>query len=335
MTLHRFRTRGLLAALKGAAATLLALGLASAQLSAPQTTPQQPLTQATLGSAELSSDSPFGTPPDTNGANSVNLREQAQQALDAGRIPASTVVHSAFNRLLLERYGTGQRPGSKNRNTFATPTLQPGSHIIIGDPHRTSLSCTAGFFGSNTEDGSMYLVTAGHCFNNVPTDVALYYVSNSGLVRVPGQLLVRDAPPNDFDPDRPDWAVFHLTDTQWNRTHVSPRLDGSISPRGAVMLHDLAAGQQVCMVGYRSGQLCGAIIATGKHIFEFEGNAIGGDSGGLVYVKTGPDTLSLVGVIHGHPVSRNNSIPQVVQAVRFDPPIQRLTQMGHHTTWSW
>lgn len=266
----------------------------------------------------------------------IALVDQANKVLDSGKFVDDARIMQMVNRIIYRTYGTDQNPQAAQREDFPTDVLRPGSELIIGTVgSEQSSACTVGWIGVGT--GTVYIITAGHCIDRADDPNIISYVG-PGMrpVRIPATLLAADSfgttsPLTASSGAMADYAIYKITDMDFTRKRVSPSpmSNGKVlTPMKGKELRDVAAGDEVCSMGYRSGEVCGRVLYTNFNHLVFHGNTIPGDSGGPVYIKHGDGSVTILGIVHGslntHSAGINDmgvqAIPQAVIAVRIAHP---------------
>jgi hypothetical protein len=162
-------------------------------------------------------------------------------------------------------------------------------------------SCTLGFTGYI--GGNLVGVTAGHCSG----DSAEWMPEGNNGPAQPLGTFPRGQKCYNYAPGGcGDYALVDINES-------IPNLGGVI---GKYRINDIVdgvgAGSVVCKFGQASGESCGRVMGTSGNRIRVGLWSAQGDSGAPAYMKTGPNTVALVGILHGSP---KGSDGQTVDAV--------------------
>ncbi len=208
------------------------------------------------------------------------------------QIEALGIPDDAYNLYL----GGGGESAHATRDTF--PPYEGGLRVFIGG------NCTTWFTGKRT-DGTPRGVSAGHC-QTAPAQHA--FIGGTDLGSVGGNT---DGDGTDSDALRIAINSAQLT----NRINTGANLHRTaIAPR--FQKEQLTVGLNICFNAVASGGVCGFITQRDftatqggtihDHLFEIDGDAAGGDSGGPVYGQLPSSGARVAGIVNGSESGSND-----------------------------
>ncbi|MGO9154063.1 S1 family peptidase [Mycobacterium sp.] len=163
----------------------------------------------------------------------------------------------------------------------AAEAVQPG--IQVADE---SSNCTAGF-AAQSNDGSYYLMTSGHCDKH---DGSVWtYGDGVPLGKISA---------SEEEGDKKDAAIILLDPSVGAPVG---NVGGQYSVRDVLSLSQVKVGMPFCKVGAVTGETCGEVKSTDGGVVEASVYSLSGDSGSPGFVKNPDGTVSAVGLLMSSP----------------------------------
>ena len=169
-----------------------------------------------------------------------------------------------------------------------------------------------------------YLLTAGHCFNEVnnakakavTTEVTSEYPAGGGKKEIGKEVTQYEEAERDFAEVRINPPPSTFTEAlplpvdalmaEWEKSPETPHSVGGVRAKAAEVT---MPGQMVCHEGSTSGERCGEVKAVNvaggplptKHLVEQTSCSLGGDSGGPYFFRTETGEVLMMGIEKGGP----------------------------------
>lgn len=217
--------------------------------------------------------------------------------VDDDRVP-TFAEHFSSDRYQADLLGGAVTQGMQGevRDHTAFPLTTPGEtlNVIKADTGKHSL-CTLGALAER--NGQRVLVTAGHC----GVEGSVYRDDTSLGDRRIGTTVVSEYRGESVGPAYTDVGDFSIISTTDKGVGYDPRIAGKYTITGVADSDTIAPGTEICKFGGRTGETCGEVLALTDTYIRAGTYSVKGDSGSPAYVKTGPDTVLLVGFLSSSP----------------------------------
>ncbi|MGW4241533.1 trypsin-like serine protease [Nocardia sp. NPDC004722] len=164
-------------------------------------------------------------------------------------------------------------------------------------------TCSLGALGTigGVVSGVQYGVTAAHCFED-GKPVFMGGLNSAQLLGHYEQSYGTDATDEDLG-----FSLIRLEPNIVMRAFLPDRTTIMNTAEA-----DPYVGEEVCHYGYGTGLTCGTITAVRDHYFQADFPSKPGDSGGVVYHKTGDNRADFLGILIG----RNDGGP-VIESAKY------------------
>lgn len=213
----------------------------------------------------------------------------------SGSLP-TIAEHKSSMRYLRDLTGGASEGDAPVRDMTAIAGVTPGETLkVTKSDTGEDAACTLGALASYR--GETVAITAGHC----GAEGSQYAESDSaGSWKRLGQSVAVENPGN-TDRAYTEGLDYSILSTAASAGDFDTRIGGKYTVTGIADPDDIQPGDRVCKFGSRTGETCGEAIAATDDYFRAGVYSVGGDSGSPAYIKTGPNTVQLIGFLSSSP----------------------------------
>ncbi|MGP5114213.1 hypothetical protein ACTXJJ_06415 [Corynebacterium casei] len=228
--------------------------------------------------------------------------EAATEAAPDDRLPtiaeyAATLAYAAD----LGGAAITKRPDGAEREGTAYAETTPGQTLRMTKPDGERAACSLGAVADF--DGEAVLITAGHC-GPVSTEYSEVVPSSGAESRI-GQAVVSTNPGQE---NRGTTTTMDasIVSTAAKTGGFDPRIGGHYAVTGVADPSTITTRDEICKYSAKTGETCGKALAATDSYLRAGTYSVKGDSGSPAYIKTGENTVLLVGFLSSSPTEANN-----------------------------